>query len=198
MIIMIALQHWKYLSNYHYHIIISYYHMYHIKILSFYDHLKLIKGPDAPSGLGSNLAGPCWGWTTHRWDYLHIGDHVDNHFYNQPIIGEIIVNYYCVNILTMLILKEILITRIGRGGPVGFNKRGRGEISAPVCHSQYWSGPPAQYLAGKLQYRILLLLLLLLLSSSLLSLLLLLVVVVLLLLLMLVVVSNYFLCCRQQ
>ena len=64
----------SYLLNYHYHITISYYHMYHIKILSFYDHLKLIKGPDAPSGLGSNLAGPCWGWTTHWWDYLHIGD----------------------------------------------------------------------------------------------------------------------------
>ena len=58
--------------TYHYHITISYYHMYHIKILSFYDHLKLIKGPDAPSGLGSNLAGTCWGWTTHWWDYLDI------------------------------------------------------------------------------------------------------------------------------
>ena len=34
--------------TYHYHITISYYHMYHIKILSYYDYLKLTKGPDAP------------------------------------------------------------------------------------------------------------------------------------------------------
>ena len=40
------------------------------------------------------------------------------------------------------------ILRFGRGWPMGFNKRGEGKVSSPVCHSQHWSGRWERNMAG--------------------------------------------------